>query len=406
MIGGGILGVQAAALAAKRGWPVVLVRRSDRRVPQADTLRNHAWLQSGLLYAGQDLAAAKKMRASSARMFTHFGLSFPRDRGVFQVSSADDAERLIRHASELRIRSQVEEISTARAEQLLKGFYRPGGYSFWVPDAPFDEATLLHAARTQAKGYGVQMFDLEEEIRLKIDSSAPAGVVLQSSAITFAPEKILIAAGAGTLQLLGDLRVDHRIRVYRSALLCTPLREEIAVPLLVDDRGAKFLSVVRHERSEVVKDGALVYGGRDRVPVGNESESTWREVSAAEQNALLDLLPPKARPEHRGIAFRFTAGLKTEGPDPLNPAKPSVAPYFLQVPEFPAIVTALPGKATNSFWTATEGLRRLGIVPKKGVAEAQPVDSEAPSSWSAPIAMHHEDYYDNLNESEPGEKVS
>ena len=51
ILGGGILGVLTALLASERGLRVVLYRLSDRKVPNADSLRNHAWLQSGLHYA-------------------------------------------------------------------------------------------------------------------------------------------------------------------------------------------------------------------------------------------------------------------------------------------------------------------------------------------------------------------
>src|SRR5688572_7008469 len=86
VIGGGILGVMAGLLAAEKGLRVIVYRLTDVKAPQADSLRNHAWLQSGLLYARElTLAAVRQMNFSGRALFDKFAMALPPLRGVFRV---------------------------------------------------------------------------------------------------------------------------------------------------------------------------------------------------------------------------------------------------------------------------------------------------------------------------------
>src|SRR5262249_8869769 len=94
VIGGGILGLAVAALAAKANYHVVLFRLSNQGKPRADTLRNQGWLQSGLMYVGRLGADRRRGRLLANRMYYNGllmldALGLPRpgdnDRGILRV---------------------------------------------------------------------------------------------------------------------------------------------------------------------------------------------------------------------------------------------------------------------------------------------------------------------------------
>src|SRR4051812_21117722 len=50
IVGGGILGSSLANFTAAAGHDCLVLRRPDGGSPNADTLRNQGWLQSGIMY--------------------------------------------------------------------------------------------------------------------------------------------------------------------------------------------------------------------------------------------------------------------------------------------------------------------------------------------------------------------
>ena len=50
ILGGGAVGTLVAMLGAERGYRCLVLRLSDKARPEAETLRNQAWLQSGAFF--------------------------------------------------------------------------------------------------------------------------------------------------------------------------------------------------------------------------------------------------------------------------------------------------------------------------------------------------------------------
>jgi glycine/D-amino acid oxidase-like deaminating enzyme len=108
VIGGGILGMCVAMIAARASADVVVCRLSDARVPHADTLRNQSWLQSGLRYVGDAdmhdrLLFAKRMRAARQLLHDELGFALPGGFGVFRMRDEADAADLERKAAMLGV---------------------------------------------------------------------------------------------------------------------------------------------------------------------------------------------------------------------------------------------------------------------------------------------------------------
>ncbi len=128
VVGGGILGLAIAALAAKHRFQVLLLRLRDHERPRADTLRNQSWLQSGLMYIERfssdrqrGLWLAKRMFFSGRAMLNDLGLPLPgdSDTGVIRVKSVEEGARLVEDARLLKIANRVYRIDNREAEQRL-----------------------------------------------------------------------------------------------------------------------------------------------------------------------------------------------------------------------------------------------------------------------------------------------
>src|ERR1700733_4286306 len=109
IVGGGIQGLITAIVAHERGFQDIVV--FDSTVPHdlgPDTLRNHSWLQSGLLYAFDALTSSdmplskRKMRAalqmfdSGRQMLERFSVPFPSRKGVFRLPDESQAQVFIK----------------------------------------------------------------------------------------------------------------------------------------------------------------------------------------------------------------------------------------------------------------------------------------------------------------------
>lgn len=381
VVGGGILGSIVGHLAAIAGFETVVYRVGDALRPEADSLRNHGWLQSGLLYAGDRHEVAARMRWSGRRMLRKYGLAPPTARGIFRVANEAAADALLADARSIRLQGQVERLSESENRRILGPFHLPGRPCFSVPDAPFNQAQLLQEVRREGAKDGARYRDVKEPVSLK-----PVGTgrfILCTPDGELQPDATVVAAGCATSSLLLPLGIRAPLAVYRSPLLnmrADALLQE--TPLFVDRSTA--LSAVRHE-STSWGGNVLVVGDRTRSLMP-PAEPMIRKITRAEEESLLLLLPPDIRPT-RDVC-RGTAGFKTEGFN--DDGESSIEPWIFAPPEWPSLLAAVPGKATMSLATAEAVIRRVTTL-EPGL----PLPT-LDSSWHDPVRMHFD--YPDLDE--------
>jgi glycine/D-amino acid oxidase-like deaminating enzyme len=371
VVGDGILGLNIAWELSERNLRVVVFCKPHDASPQADTLRNHGWLQSGLLYAASPNAgnrkAAWEMRESAKNMLQRASMTYPEARGVFRMpAESQQATEFVNAVGELGMSKLVERINEREARERLGPFFLPSFIHFLVPDTTFDQAELLNILRWRLERH----FHVEfrpEEVSLVQESASSSGFVIQSQGVLFEAQHTFLCAGSGNVSLLQQLGLSTPLAVFRSALMDVPLGGVMNTPLLVDlsressSHVTAGLSVAHHEPCPNMPEGCLVIGSRSRRKLINPEV---REVSQ-EEAADLEKLAPEAIRRHPAFRDRrFVAGHKTEGVDELG--VPSVNATFHQWPEYPGLVSANPGKATLAFYSAKRATK--DIISRKATA--------------------------------------
>jgi glycine/D-amino acid oxidase-like deaminating enzyme len=388
VVGGGILGLFSALALREQGFDVE-VFVSPLPEPRTDSQRNHAWLQSGLLY-GPDLESARSMYLAGREMLEHVGAQLPSTRGVFRFPGEDEAREFEMKARHLRLYEQIRRLPDGEAEQLLGIFYQPGKVQYQVPDTPFDERYVMESARRQALALGVRF--LEGHVAALPSSQTPSGYLLKINGRTVIPQVCVVCAGAGTPTILEGLGIEHPLLLNQSALLVFDGAEGLSIPLLADRESG--LAVVRWSSAQVPPYGCLVVGGADRRILSADEGCVRRKVEPAQIEQLIKLLPPQLRDQ----SFRVTAGHKT---DCLRGNQPTVDPWIHAPDRFPGLLFATPGKATLSFRTALAVVRTVNkcIQDSQGVREEERVSSETIGpAWTAPIRPHFDSSFDEMND--------
>jgi len=369
IVGGGIQGLITAIVAHEHGFQDIVV--FDSTVPHdlgPDTLRNHSWLQSGLLYAfdaltnGDSTLSESKMRAAlqmsdwGRRMVEKFQVPFPARKGVFRLSDENQAKLFLNGAEQLKIRGTVRRLEGLEPEIACGPFFEPGGVHFEVPDAPFDGALLLRRALQDANQLGIQCIAEKAEV----SKGNGKHFSVQSQTNTFEAVYVVLCAGGALIEMLDRDHLDlpNRLAVYRSCLLRLRRSDALGVPLYVEIGPGRGLSIAQHLPTVVPPRGCLVIGNRDRRRLTPE-EIGQRLVTEPEQKELRRFIPPSVLEGMFGDDVRFTAGHKTEALDENENA--SVEPWTGKWPNFPSFRAAVPGKATLALYHAE---RVIGSLPK------------------------------------------
>lgn len=413
IVGGGILGLMVAHVAYRRGFRDITVYEDPGPLKlNSDTLRNHAWLQSGLLYAKSNFEAAKTLSEWGKRMLEEFGYLVPDAKGIFRFSDdGGESEREFKErVGRLQLSDDVRRLSQDQARNALGLFFLPGYIHYLVPDTPFDEAFLLHIARQRAIARRMHLRKAQISLLKRPDSNQ--GFVIQVGDRDIVESRYtVLCAGAGLPTLLGQLGLAHPLAVFRSALLRIGNGNVLRAPLLVDiseDRPSSGLSVIQHNPLTVRPKGCIVVGSKDRVRL-RPNEVARRRVTRQEADDLRRLVPSLLRPSRRS-STRFVAGHKTEACDANG--KPSVEPWISPFEEYPGMVAAVPGKATQALYVAEKVLDRL-----KGKRDRSNRKAPAPllplppgeSSDYIPRMHHHEDFdgvLDEIDDHDPDSETS
>lgn len=401
VLGGGILGILVAALAAERGLSVLVLRLSDEKTPLADTLRNHSWLHSGVLYAGLDRAVATLMRRWGEALLEFCGIQLPTTRGIYCFSDITEYRRFQSSVKHIGLAHKLRVLSDMEAAHRLGDFFESGWIYVEVPDTTFNEAALLTNARMRALGSGVEFRELSKPAILHRNG---AHVLLElPCGIRHAPI-VVVAAGAGSVPLLDALEVPHPLNVTSSGLLTAHGTGGLRAPLLVKPETG--LSVAAHSSTSIPPAGRLVIGNGDRRTIPPAQIWDPRFVSREEFRRLVSRLPASMQPIAYAPGTRATAGYKTEplvtGPD--GELVRSILPW-VSGPEFPrGLIAAVPVKATLALYTATRVLRRIdneGKAPldaPPGILPLSFADVADLPDWRSPVAIHHEPPFDDLDD--------
>lgn len=396
------MGLMTAHAAYKRGYRDITIYEAPGALNlNADTLRNHAWLQSGLLYAKTNRTAAKILSGWGERMLKDFGYPPPQTKGIYRLIDDGESEREFKDRAEyLLIASKVRRLSDNEARQALGAFFKPDFVHYSVPDTPFDEAFLLNKARHRARALNINLKQAHVSLVKKTD--APAGfVMLIDGQHLLEAKHTVLCAGAGMLDLLDPLCVEHPLAVFRSALLRVGRSNVMKTRLLVDiseNQPTSGLSVIQHDAGAVPPNGCLVVGSKDRERL-TPQQVRERVVPRQEDKKLQSLIPTGLLPTRRGAELRVEAGYKTEACD--KNGNPSVSHWVEGWAQYPGTVAAVPGKATQALYTAEEIIKRL-----RGPAEDEDDDAPAPapppptepppgrdSDYLA--RMHHDPFFDD-----------
>jgi glycine/D-amino acid oxidase-like deaminating enzyme len=409
IVGGGILGLMAAHAAYKRGFRDITVYESPGPLNlNADTLRNHAWLQSGLLYAQTSRLAAKIMWEWGRRMLKDFACPLPESSGLFRIPDNEAAEEsFCERAAFLLISERVVRIDERMARKVLGPFFKPGYIHYWVPDAPFDEALLMGVARERARALNINL-RIADVTMLK-EATSSSGYYLRVDSQLIESEYSVLCAGVGLLSLLEQLQVDHPLAVFRSGLLRIAHGDIMRTRLLVEiseDLPTSGLSVIQHSPTAIPPRGCLVIGSKDRARL-SASDARRREVPLNEDQKLQQLVPSALLPKGRGVELRVTAGHKTEACD--RKGNPKIDHWIGMWPQYPGLVASVPGKATQAMYVAERIMDRL--LPSSGVVQSIIPPGQSPpgnESNYLPEPHHHSCFDGILDEIEvhPNSRVT
>lgn len=381
VVGGGILGLFTALRVRKElGFEVTVLVPPQQcgQIPRIDSVRNHAWLQSGALYPGLAKAVGPIMRWSGLMLHEELGLPIPTTRGVFRVDARSE-EELMRTMDLLQLGHELEDLSDAKAKDLLMDLFLPGFKHYGVPDTPFDEALVLNTAKAYAKYLGVQFLEAEVD-SLKQDDQSGVGASLMVGGMSIRADYVVLCCGTGIPSLLESLQIEHPLQVQQSVLITLNSNGHMRAPLFVDR--TRNLSAVRHRASDVLRSGAIVLGGIGRCEVADPNAR--RKVLPEEKEKIVQILPEPMRSKARSAPA--TAGHKTEA---VKDGNTSVEPYVACVPNFPGLIYAVPGKATLAYWAAQlvgQLLKKLKKSPRARRISPKPSLAESTEKYR----MHHE----------------
>jgi len=386
VVGGGLLGLSIAYLAARKNYHVLVCRLSDAARPQADTLRNQSWLQSGLRYIGaldtdERTLLAKEMLAGGFEL--HDELGIPRPTGFGIVRLADDAEgrKLERDAERMGVDVMKLE-NEPELRGLLGEFYAPESVYYATPEIPFDEPMLLRRLREGVKDARGVVQEIRDPIELNWEGSGESRAfsVMVDGRKLSPPPLMVLAAGAGNAPLVDSMRLDAavRLQLYRTPLLVVPTTVMRRVRIFQDK--VREFSVVSHPPSDNVPSGAMVVGTIEGTPT---------EFCRAHERRI-----PRADSEHFWridclrrfqSTGRFTAGFEIAAD-----GKRSVYPWIAKLSS--NVLAAVPGRATLCM--------RVSRAIVEDLAPAAPAtwERDIGVEWNGPIYMHHTYHYEALND--------
>lgn len=394
IVGGGILGSALAAIAAGAGLDPLVLRRPDVSAPQADTLRNQGWLQSGIMYPIKHFSSEDAYRAFADRTFfagrellRMCGLPVPGAGGLLGVNSEFHLEQLNRKRQLLRLTDDdFAQLEKAEAQRLMGSHFQEESTYFRIPDGPFDEAAVLEHLRSEATANGAMFCEVDEPVRLERSSDS---VKVHFEGREIVTSTAVVTAGAGSFSLLAQCGIALNGHLQRTPLFVGEAPEDMPAPIVVD-LGAGF-SAVRHSRGDTMP-AAVVMGTRTK---GQHEGVPERVVSMAEQVSFTRDVPDGFKPSL--FNGRYTAGYEV-----IPERETGVSAYEPWLLEDGPLLFASPGRATVAGMAAQSVFE--SVMDRRRAtrhARTSSVDLSDCSLWSREIAMHYMPCY-SYNDAEVG----
>ena len=386
IIGGGILGVVTAAAAAVAGFRPLVLRLSDRVRPQAETLRNQGWLQSGIRNRFHDFPSLEAFADFGLQNYIHgrqmlrdCGLPIPSKGGLIYSKDSSRIAELHKARELLGLPDEeFRQLDACEARDLCGECWHRETTYFRSPDVPFDEAGVLEHYRRTAKAGGAAFIELDEPAKLTRLSD---GVRVAFEDFWIDSPLVVVAAGAGSFELMAQYGEKLNGTLNCTPLLVADAPESMPAPIIADlDKG---FSAVRHERGG--DPPAVVMGTRVKlrdVPFVGASE---RVIHESEQQEFREKMPPPFD-QLRG---RFTAGFEL-----VPPPRPRTSPYRPWIETRGNVILASPGRATIATLAASLTLERIIEHWRSDRRQTTALDVAACRQWEAPIAMHYMRSYD------------
>lgn len=396
IVGGGMLGTVIAAQASQLGYRVLVLRQGDNAVPRADTLRNQGWLQSGLCYPLRAFDNESEYRTVAGDTFRRgrellvsCGLPLPTGRGVARVSGKGRTELQFK-ADLLRMgESDFRRLESDEARRIVGALYEGDSEYFLLPDTPFDEAAVLQHFRALAQEHGARFVEFDAPVTFErhgVVVRIRSGDLLLESPLT------LVAAGAGSLELMRQVGVDPLATLRRTPLLVHSGGQGLECSIFVDH--VRKFSIVRHTGG-ATREGAVVVGTNVRTRQAPFVRPEERRIPTEEVASFERQLPHPLQPLVR--TGRFTAGYE------LIPVEKTE--YEVWVQDYGNVVLASPGRATLAL-----GARDV-VLPLmlRKLAETRRafrlLEAGAHRGWTGRISMHFSDDY-SFNDAETGDAHS
>jgi glycine/D-amino acid oxidase-like deaminating enzyme len=388
IIGAGILGTAIAALAAMAGYQPLVLRLPDDDRPNADTLRNQGWLQSGIMYSLDEFSDHDDYAVLANRTF-FAGRSMLAECGIphsteFGIISVKDSERI----RQLELKRTLLGMPNEDFRLLERSEF-PAGLTdvtasdsayYRIPDCPFDEAAVLRALRDIARSHNADFVQLTHPVQLE---AAGAATRIRYGGHVFESPVIVIAAGAGSFHLVNQIggQLDGELR--RTPLLVSHSPQLVPCSVFVDwDSG---YSAVKHA-APGLPNGAAVVGTKARLQPAPIVSAADRRIPENERLKFERCL-------HPALAKSLLPGRFTAGYEVIPRRTTGLTAYDPWIVPFGNVLFASPGRATIGWLAAQEALEKT-IEMIEAASFRRVVHSPDPLlTWQHPIHMHYTTQY-------------
>lgn len=403
IVGCGALGTLVAAEMRVLGEEITVAafRLSDRARPQAESLRNQGWWQSGIRYVTPDPIAGLAMREARSELREYLGAKTGEDIGIIQMDAADEPRFLAQEGSIFR--REIRKLPKRRAQQLLGSVWDDSSVCYEVPEQHLDIPTMIETARDFAVQQKV-VFREVNEVRLERQRGYPS-VRLVVDGQRVEALVVVFTAGCGNLRFMEELGHEEKYKIHQTPLLVVSGSPAVQVPIVVDRKNG--MSIVSHRPCDRIANGCMIIGAAKGKPIPAYSEASERCVTESEAESILSVVGrilPSLRSD--STAYRFTAGW-----EPLPPNGSHVSPRVLPFPanhEHHDVLFAFCGRATLALDAARDVVKAIGQILSsiyRGKRTRGHLTARLGETWTDPVRMHFYDYYAAINDYHGKKKV-
>ena len=386
ILGGGILGTTLAALAARAGRKVLVLRMSDETAPRADTLRNQGWLQSGLMYDPRLYVSPDDFRVAitsafynGPRLLRMCGMQRSKEQGILQAFSQERIDRIRETASLLKLNDrQFREIGFDEARDMLGEQAERDATFFAIPDTPFDEAGVMEELRTQAWAHGAVFWELDSPAEV---AEFDGNLQIYCDGETLVSPLTFVAAGAGILRIFEKISdAPNPFTLRFTPLMVHYVSSQHTAPVYVNvDKG---FSSVRH-RLKGNDECGFVTGTRENHIDVQRDPNRSRQISPDEIASFKNNLSEQLILELAGA--RITGGCEL-----ISDGIPLVEPWLKDMGN---VVFGSPGRATVALRVAEDAFKMMEANLTENGHRRFGLASAKQSRWDGAINMHYAPAY-------------